>query len=264
MRVHRAALGLGAQVGRVAEHLGQRHLRADDLRVAARLHALDVTAATVEVADDVAHELLGGDDLDRHHRLEQHRRGLAQALLDRHRAGDLERHLRGVDLVVGAVDELDLDVDDREAGEHAGAERLLDALVDRRDVLLGNRAADDLVLELVAVARLLRNDVDDDVAVLAAATGLAGELHVDVVDALAGGLAVRDLRLADVRLDLELAQQAVDDDLEVQLAHAGDDRLAGLRVGADAERRVLLGELGQAVTRACPARPWSSARWRCR
>ena len=80
----------------------------------------------------------------------------------------------------------------------------------------------------VAVARLLRHDVDDDVAVLAAAAGLAGELHVDLVDALAGGLAVRDLRLADVRLDLELAQQAVDDDLEVQLAHAGDDRLAGL------------------------------------
>ncbi len=66
-------------------------------------------------------------------------------------------------------------------------------------------------------------------------------------DGLAGGLAIRDLRLADVRLDLELAQQPVDDDLEVQLAHAGDDRLAGLLVRTHAERRVLLGELRQRV-----------------
>ena len=42
-------------------------------------------------------------------------------------------------------------------------------------------------------------------------------------DRLGDGLAVRHLRLADVGLDLELAQQPVDDDLQVQLAHAGDD-----------------------------------------
>ena len=56
------------------------------------------------------------------------------------------------------------------------------------------------------------------------------------------GLAVGDLRLADGGLDAELAQHAVDQHLEVQLAHAGDDGLAGLLVGADAERRVLVGQ----------------------
>ena len=35
---------------------------------------------------------------------------------------------------------------------------------------------------------------------------------------------------------------AVDEHLEVQLAHAGDDGLAGLFVGADAEGRVLVGQ----------------------
>ena len=40
------------------------------------------------------------------------------------------------------------------------------------------------------------------------------------LDAARDGLAVGDLRVADVRLDLELAAQAVDDDLEVELAHA--------------------------------------------
>ena len=82
-------------------------------------------------------------------------------------------------------------------------------------------------------------------AVLAATAGLADELAVGVHDLVARTLAVGDLRLADVRLDLELAQQAVDDDLEVQLAHAGDDGLAGLVVGGHAERRVLLGQLLQ-------------------
>ena len=37
-------------------------------------------------------------------------------------------------------------------------------------------------------------------------------------------------------------RHAVDDDLEVQLAHAGDDGLAGVLVGADLEGGVLLGQ----------------------
>ncbi len=38
---------------------------------------------------------------------------------------------------------------------------------------------------------------------------------------------------------MELAAQAVDDDLEVQLAHPGDDRLRRLGIDADLEARVL-------------------------
>src|SRR5437868_13474903 len=60
-------------------------------------------------------------------------------------------------------------------------------------------------------------------------------ISLDLLCRLAGGLAVGDLRPAHVRVDLELAHQAVDDDLEVQLAHASDQRLAGLLVGGDAE-----------------------------
>ena len=67
------------------------------------------------------------------------------------------------------------------------------------------------------------------------------------------GLAVGDLRLADVGLDLELAHHAVDDDLQVQLAHPRDDGLAGLRVGLHAEGRIL-------DRRAC-ASAWPSFSW---
>ena len=65
---------------------------------------------------------------------------------------------------------------------------------------------------------------------------------LDVGDFLGDRLAVGDLRLADGRFDGVLALHAVDQHLEVQLAHAGDDGLAGLLVGADAERRVLVGQ----------------------
>jgi hypothetical protein len=63
------------------------------------------------------------------------------------------------------------------------------------------------------------------------------------LDGLLDRLAVGHLRLADVGLDLELALHAVDEDVEVQLAHALDDRLAGLGVELGAEGRVLFGEL---------------------
>ena len=156
------------------------------------------------------------------------------------------------------------DVLDGVTGQNARVQGFLDTLVDGRNVFLRHDAADDLVLELVALARLLRVHVDDRMAVLAATTGLANELALGGEDLVARTLAVGNLRLADVCLHLELAHQAVDDDLQVQLAHAGDDGLAGLMVGGHAEGRVLLGQLLQGDLHLGPGRPWSSARRRCR
>src|SRR5207248_3796399 len=102
--------------------------------------------------------------------------------------------------------------------------------VDRGDVLPRDLAADDLVTELVAHAGLLRAEVDDHVRVLTRAAGLAHELLADVLDVPSRRLAVRDLRAADVCVDGELALEAVDDDLEVQLPHPRDERLPRLLV----------------------------------
>jgi hypothetical protein len=55
-------------------------------------------------------------------------------------------------------------------------------------------------------------------------------------------LAVRDLRRRGHDLGLVLALHALDVDVEVQLAHAGDDRLVRLGVDVHAEGRVFLGE----------------------
>ena len=62
---------------------------------------------------------------------------------------------------------------------------------------------------------------------------------------LADGLAISDLRFADVGLDVELAHHAVDDDFQVQLAHAADDRLPAVLVGRDPEGRIFLRQLAE-------------------
>ena len=156
------------------------------------------------------------------------------------------------------------DVDERVAGDHAAFHRLLDAGVDRGDVLARDHATRDLVDELVAAARAGGLEADDDVSVLAAAAGLADVTLLDLLDRHCDRLAVRDLRLADVGLDAELAHHPVDEHLEVQLAHAADDRLAGLLVGVDLERRVLVGERAERLAQLVLVDSWSSARSRRR
>ena len=140
----------------------------------------------------------------------------------------------------GAVVENHPQAGDREADDlallHAGPE----ALLHRRDVLRGNRPAADLVEEL-ELAGLVRLQVTCDAAVLPRTAGL---LLVGVVelDSLADGLAESHLRLSGLYLGLVLALHALDVDLQVQFAHAGDDGLTRLLVDARAERRVLLAE----------------------
>jgi hypothetical protein len=138
-------------------------------------------------------------------------------------------------------DERRAHVHHRVAGLDARLERLLDPLLDGGDELGRHGATLDLVDEVEALAGR-RLEVDVDHAVLARAAGLADELALHLLDVVADRLAVGHLRAADGRLDLELALEAIDDHLEVQLAHAGDHGLAGLLVGAHLEGRVLLAE----------------------
>src|SRR3546814_17957058 len=86
--------------------------------------------------------------------------------------------------MVRTVDQLHLDVDDRIAGKEAVRDRFLDALVDGRNVFLRHDAADDRVLELIALALLVRRDLEPDMADLALAAPLAPALTF-VLDLLA-------------------------------------------------------------------------------
>ncbi len=94
---------------------------------------------------------------------------------------------------------------------------------------LRNRAAHRLVLEDGSPARLARIQPNlQRAALTAAARLLDGHL---ALGRRGQRFLVGDLRLADARFDAELALHAVDDDLEMQLAHAGDDGFARLFVG---------------------------------
>ena len=76
-------------------------------------------------------------------------------------------------------------------------------------------------------------------AVLAPAAGLPNVLAFGF-RVPANGLAIRHLRLADIGLNLVLAHHAVDDDLEVQLAHPTDDGLPAVRISVNLKGGILL------------------------
>ena len=240
-RVVTAPAGHRRQRLRVREELRHRHLGLDRRHSRRRLHAVEPPAARVEIAVDRTDGLVGDGHLELHDRLEQHRVGLRVGLLEGHRAGDLERHLGGVDVVVLPVDELDAHALDRRAGQLAVLHRLLDPLVDRRPVALRDNAADDLVDELVALVALDRLEDDLAVAELAAAAGLL-LVAVTRPRLRADRLQVRNARLVELDVDAEATLRALERDLDVHLAHPGEDLLAGLRVAAQPERRILLGE----------------------
>src|SRR5207249_6636259 len=111
-----------------------------DLPAVAGLRPSDLAALGVEVAHDVAKKALRDADLDVLDRLQQHRPGLQGGLPDGHRAGDLEGHVGGVDGVVLAVDQGDLDVDHRVAGHDAFGHGVADAFFDRGPEVLGDGA----------------------------------------------------------------------------------------------------------------------------
>ena len=104
---------------------------------------------------------------------------------------------------------------------------------------LGITPPEILVYELVAASGAGGLQVYDDVTVLATASGLAHVAVFDLLHRLADGFAVGHLRLAHVGVHPELPQHPVHQNLEVKLAHAADDRLAGLLVGVDLECGVL-------------------------
>ncbi len=201
---------------------------------AARVHAADAAAPAVQIAHQVAGVVARRVDLDVHHRLEQRRARARHAVLERERRRHLERQLVRVDRVERAVEDRGAEIDHRVAGQEAAEPRVLDALLDRRDELPRDRAAEDVVDELEVAAARQRLEPDLAVAELPVAAGL---LLVAAVRLGRRGdrLAVGDARQLEVDLDAEPALQLRDGDLDVRLALAGEQQLLGLRVAGVAD-----------------------------
>src|SRR5271170_5276337 len=243
-RVVRATLRGRPHMSGVTKHRAQRNSGLDRLRATNHLHTFDTTATAVQITDDRTHVLLGNSHFDRHHWLQQDRLRLAGSFLERHRTGDLEGHFVRVDIVIAAVIERNLDVHHLVASQNTTLHRILNTLVDRLDVLLRNRATLRIIGKLVTLTRLVGRDTDLAMSVVTRTASLTNVLAFGI-RVSADRFAVVDLRLTNVGLDFVLTHHAVDDDLKVQFAHSSDDRLARIDIGADAERRIFLRELGK-------------------
>src|SRR5215469_12028360 len=123
------------------------------------------------------------------------------------------------------------------AGENAAIEYLVDALFDRRDHPLRDRASDDRLFEHAARSRLTRLDTDLYMRVLTTAPGLC---RVPRLPFRSPGyrFLVCDLDVADVRVDAETMHELTDGRVELVLA-GGSDRYHAIGAALHNQRRIV-------------------------
>src|SRR5699024_1205327 len=129
---------------------------------------------------------------------------LPDSLIKDHGSGYLAFHLRGLDVVVSAVDQCGLDTDHRVTGLGTELHGVLDAAVDARNELARNASGRDGILELVnRIAFDLEGlEGDLDLRELSRSTRLLLVGVIVLLDSATDGLTVGDLGLAHVGLDL--------------------------------------------------------------
>src|SRR5690606_34639633 len=172
---------------------------------------------------------LRGHNFYLHDRLKHLTAAFGCELLGRHGGRHLERHLVRVDVVVGTIKHGCLQADQRIAGNDAVLHLLFDTLLDRRDVFLRNHTTHNLVGEnqafgdVAVCVHVWLREADPAVTELTATTGLTNELAFDFDVVFGDLLAIGNLRLTDVGFDVEFAPHAVNEDVQVKLAHTRDD-----------------------------------------
>ena len=128
-------------------------------------------------------------------------------------------------------------VDDFVSCQNAALGCRLNTLVDRLNVFFGNTAAHGFVFKDVAAARFQRFETETTMAVLTFTAALS-DVFTLAFNRFSDCLAVADLRFTYVGFNLKLAQKSVDDNFQVKLAHAGDNRLPRFGVGISFKSRV--------------------------
>ena len=147
--------------------------------------------------------------------------------------------------MVSTVDQGCFHADHRVTGQNTKLHSVLNTGIDRRNVLARHATTGHLILKLVQFLAIQRQRLEGNLH-LRELTGTTGLLLVSVVYLLNGllnGLAVCNLRLTNVSLNLELTLHTVNDDVQVKLAHTTDFGLTGLFIQRHGEGGVLSGEL---------------------
>ncbi|MNT66230.1 hypothetical protein D3C72_2042800 [compost metagenome] len=75
-------------------------------------------------------------------------------------------------------------------------------------------------------------------AILAFTAGLTHKFTFNIAHCFAQCFAIGHLWTANIRLNAKLAFHTINDNVQMQLTHAGNDRLAGLLVRVQPERRI--------------------------
>src|SRR3954452_6149115 len=104
--------------------------------------AVDAATAPAQVTADISLKIVRSDVLHLHDRLEQNGAALLEPVFHGKNGSQLESQLVRVHVVIAPVDNIDFDVDDRVTAEHTVEDGFFDALLDRGNVLTGNRASD--------------------------------------------------------------------------------------------------------------------------
>ena len=141
-----ATLSHGAQVDGVGAHLGHGDLSLDGLHAVLSGHAEHGAAALGgDIGHDIAEVRVGDGDLEQADRLKNGGLGLGDTVLICQTCSGLERHIVGVDRVVGAVVQSGLQADQRVTGEDALDDCVAQTLFDGGEEVLGDGAAEDFL-----------------------------------------------------------------------------------------------------------------------
>src|SRR6185312_1242235 len=241
-----ACLRHGSQLGAVGEHFRHGDFSLDHGLPCFVFHALNAAATGVEVAHDAAGKFIRNGDFHFHDGFKQRGLGLLHGFFKSDAPGGLKRKFIRVHVVVAAVVEDHAEIDDRIACEEPALSSLDNAFFYGRNEVLGNGAAENVIHELKALAALHGFHLDFAVAVLAVAAALLLVATLDVSLA-ANGFAVRDLGRFEVDLSVVTLLELGDDDFNMLLAGAGDEKFLGLLVAEEAEHGVFFHQLVDAV-----------------
>ena len=232
-----AALRHGGEVRGIRKHFRERHHGFDDDVMAACFAAFDAAPARAEVAHQIAGILIRRVDLHVHDRFEERRPSLLHGLLERKRAGDSERHVRGIDVVILAVIEGGAEIGHRETGEIAARGGFADAAFDGGNPVVRNRAAENVVNELNALVAFGGLELDAAHTELAVPAGLFLVLAFGVCLA-ADGFTIGNLWRLEREIDVVALLKLGHNNLNVLLAVSGEQEFLGLRIAGETQCRV--------------------------
>ena len=149
--------------------------------------------------------------------------------------------------MIGAIIKDGFEVHDGITRERAVDAGLAQTLFDRGEEVLGDAAAEDFLGKDHLFALLVGLEADPNVTELAAAAGLL-LMTALLGDRLADLFTVGHARRVEHDLDAEAALELVDEHVDLDVAHAGDDHLVRFGVVDDAEGRIFLVQAVEALS----------------